>query len=89
MTRPRLEVAEVIRSCRDAFLQKYSAGLTSEQRRALDDCPPTLRLPTAVLLLVGGCRAPAHGDDLGGRRDDERRPSRGLAPPLVGALPRH
>src|SRR5215470_269569 len=37
MTRPRLEVAEVIRSCRDAFLQQYGAGLTSEQRRALDD----------------------------------------------------
>src|SRR5271157_755174 len=37
MTRPRLEVAEVIRSCRDAFLQRYRAGLTSEQRRALDD----------------------------------------------------
>jgi len=37
MTRPQLEVAEVIRSCRDAFLQRYGAGLTSEQRRALDD----------------------------------------------------
>jgi hypothetical protein len=37
MTRPRLEVAEVIRSCRDAFLEQYGAGLTSEQRRALDD----------------------------------------------------
>ena len=37
MTRPRLEVAEVIRSCRDAFLQRCGAGLTSEQRRVLDD----------------------------------------------------
>ena len=37
MTRPRLEVAEVIRSCRDAFLQQYGANLTPEQRRALDD----------------------------------------------------
>ena len=37
MIRPRLEVAEVIRSCRDAFLQRYGAGLTTEQRRALDD----------------------------------------------------
>ena len=37
MTRPRLEVAEVIRSCRDAFLQQYGASLTTEQRRALDD----------------------------------------------------
>jgi hypothetical protein len=37
MTRPRLEVAEVIRSCRDAFLQQYGAGLTPEQRRVLDD----------------------------------------------------
>ena len=37
MTRPRLEVAEVIRSCRDAFLERYGANLTSEQRRALDD----------------------------------------------------
>jgi ribosomal protein L37AE/L43A len=37
MTRPRLEVAEVIRSCRDAFLQRYGASLTPEQRRTLDD----------------------------------------------------
>jgi putative transposase/transposase-like zinc-binding protein len=37
MTRPRLEVAEVIRSCRDAFLEQYGSGLTTEQRRALDD----------------------------------------------------
>jgi Putative transposase/Transposase zinc-binding domain len=37
MTRPRLEVAEVIRSCRGAFLEKYGAVLTPEQRRALDD----------------------------------------------------
>jgi Putative transposase/Transposase zinc-binding domain len=37
MTRPGLEVAEVFRSCRDAFLQQYGAGLTPVQRRALDD----------------------------------------------------
>jgi hypothetical protein len=37
MTRPRLEVAEVFRSCRDAFLEQYGASLTPEQRRALDD----------------------------------------------------
>jgi hypothetical protein len=37
MTRPRFEVAEVIRSCRDAFLERYGASLTPEQRRALDD----------------------------------------------------
>jgi Putative transposase/Transposase zinc-binding domain len=37
MNRPRLEVAEVIRSCYDAFLQHYGKGLTPEQRRALDD----------------------------------------------------
>jgi hypothetical protein len=37
MTRPRLEVAEVIRNCRDAFLEQYGASLTTEQRRALDD----------------------------------------------------
>jgi hypothetical protein len=37
MTRPRLEVAEVIRSCRDAFLERYGIGLTPEQRRTLDD----------------------------------------------------
>ena len=37
MTRPRLEVAEVIRSCRDAFPRRYGAGLTPEQRRVLDD----------------------------------------------------
>ena len=34
MTRPRLEVAEVIRSCRDAFLEQYGAALTPEQHRA-------------------------------------------------------
>jgi hypothetical protein len=37
MTRPRLEVAEVIRSCHDVFLKRYGASLTPEQRRALDD----------------------------------------------------
>jgi hypothetical protein len=37
MTRPRLEVAEVIRSCRDAFRDQYGAGLTPVQRRVLDD----------------------------------------------------
>jgi hypothetical protein len=37
MTRPQLEVAEVIRSCRDELLQRYGASLTPEQRRALDD----------------------------------------------------
>jgi Putative transposase/Transposase zinc-binding domain len=37
MTRPRPEVAEVIRSCHDAFLKRYGANLTTEQRRALDD----------------------------------------------------
>jgi hypothetical protein len=37
MTRPRLTVAEVIRSCRDEFLETYGPGLTPEQRRALKD----------------------------------------------------
>jgi hypothetical protein len=37
MTRPPLEVAEVIRSCRDTFLEQYGTSLTTEQRRALDD----------------------------------------------------
>jgi hypothetical protein len=37
MTRPRLTVAEVIRSCLDEFLEKYGAQLTPEQRRALND----------------------------------------------------
>ena len=37
MTRPRPTVAEVIRSCVDEFLEKYSAKLTPEQRRALKD----------------------------------------------------
>ena len=35
--RPRLDLGEVIRSCYDAFLNQYGAGLTPEQRRALDD----------------------------------------------------
>jgi hypothetical protein len=37
MTRPRLDVAEVIRSCYDEFLERYGAELTPEPRRALDD----------------------------------------------------
>ena len=37
MTRPRLDVADVIRSCYDEFLERYGAGLTPAQRRALDD----------------------------------------------------
>ena len=37
MTRPRLTVAEVIRSCLDEFLEQYGATLTPEQRRALKD----------------------------------------------------
>ena len=37
MTRPRLEVAEVIRSCRDTFMDQYGADLTPVQRRVLDD----------------------------------------------------
>ena len=37
MTRPRLTVAEVIRSCLDEFLERYGPELTPEQRRALKD----------------------------------------------------
>jgi hypothetical protein len=37
MTRPRLDVADVIRSCSDEFLERYGAGLTPEQKRALHD----------------------------------------------------
>ena len=37
MTRPHLDVAEVIRSCYDEFLEEYGATLTPQQRRALDD----------------------------------------------------
>jgi hypothetical protein len=37
MTRPRLELAEVIRSHGEAFLDRYGATLTPEQRRALRD----------------------------------------------------
>jgi hypothetical protein len=37
MTRPRPDLAAIIRSCYDAFLQRYGGGLTPEQRRALDD----------------------------------------------------
>ena len=35
--RPQPEVAEVIRSCYDEFLERYGKGLTPEQRRTLDD----------------------------------------------------
>jgi Putative transposase/Transposase zinc-binding domain len=37
MNRPRLDVAEVIRSCRDEFLETYGPRLTPEQQRALED----------------------------------------------------
>ncbi len=37
MTRPRLTVAEVIRSCVDDFLERYGPRLRPEQRRALRD----------------------------------------------------
>lgn len=37
MTRPRLTVGEVIRGCRDEFLEEYGARLTPEQHRALKD----------------------------------------------------
>jgi len=37
MIRPQPEVAEVIRSCYDAFLERYGKGLTPEQRRTIDD----------------------------------------------------
>jgi hypothetical protein len=37
MTRPRLEVAEVIRSCYEEFLERFGSRLTLQQRRALDD----------------------------------------------------
>jgi hypothetical protein len=37
MTRPRLDVADVIRTCSDEFLEEYGAGLTPAQRRALHD----------------------------------------------------
>jgi hypothetical protein len=37
MIRPSIDVADVIRSCYDAFLEKYGGKLTPEQRRALDD----------------------------------------------------
>ena len=37
MTRPRLTVAEVIRSGLDEFLERYGPELTPEQRRALND----------------------------------------------------
>jgi hypothetical protein len=46
MTQPRPEMAEVVRSCYDAFLERYGAGLTPEQRRALDDL---IRCRTAAL----------------------------------------
>jgi hypothetical protein len=37
MTRPRLTVAEVIRSCIDEFLENCGAKLTAGQRRVLKD----------------------------------------------------
>src|SRR5208283_3675236 len=37
MIRPQPEVAEVIRSCYDEFLERYGKGLAPEQRRTIDD----------------------------------------------------
>ena len=37
MTRPRLTVAEVIRSCLDEFLERYGPELSPERHRALKD----------------------------------------------------
>ena len=37
MTRPRLTVAEVIRSYLDEFLERYGSQLTPEQRSTLND----------------------------------------------------
>jgi Putative transposase/Transposase zinc-binding domain len=58
MTRPRLTVAEVIRSCLDEFLERYGRGLTPEQRRALKDLTScrTAALGGHVL----GCSACGH-----------------------------
>ncbi len=39
MTRPRVEVADVIRAHGDAFLDAYGDTLSPEQRRALVDLP--------------------------------------------------
>ena len=37
MIQPQPEVAEVIPSCYDTFLERYGKGLTLEQRRTIDD----------------------------------------------------
>lgn len=50
MTPPRLEVAEVIRSCYDELLQKHGSALTPDQRRVLHD--------------LVACRTPALGGHL-------------------------
>src|SRR5207253_6387824 len=47
MTRPRLTVGAIVRSCLDEFLERYGARLTPEQRRALKD--------------LAGCRTAALG----------------------------
>jgi hypothetical protein len=47
MSRPRLEVADVIRRHGEAFLERYGATLAPEQRRALDD--------------IAACRTAARG----------------------------
>jgi hypothetical protein len=46
MTRPRLELAEVIRAHGDAFLDQYGATLSPERRRVLNDL---IRCRTAAL----------------------------------------
>jgi Putative transposase/Transposase zinc-binding domain len=51
MTRPRLEVADVIRQHGDAFLERYGGTLSSVQRRALRD--------------IAACRTAALGGHVG------------------------
>jgi Putative transposase/Transposase zinc-binding domain len=58
MTRPRLTVGEVIRSCLDEFLEKYGAKLTPEQHRALKDLASCR--PAALGGHVLGCTECGH-----------------------------
>lgn len=91
MTRPRLTVGEVIRSCLDEFIEEYGASLTPEQRRAPKDLAScrTAALGEHVL----GCAECGHrqfvirregGDYLGHLKRPSRGSGRGFPAPSRG-----
>ncbi len=59
MSRPRIEVADVIRTHGDAFLEAYGDTLSPEQRRALGDLALSHGVPGRACRGVRPMRIPA------------------------------